>query len=54
MKRAGRLAALLLAGLPTLAVIAAPTSGLGVGQSVPAFQVNAITGEFAGKQLCYV
>lgn len=54
MKRAGRLAMPLLAGLLSVAVIAAPTSGLGVGDGVGAFQIVAATGEKAGQQFCMV
>jgi len=54
MRLALEFAVPLLAGLLCLAAIAAPTSGLGVGENVPAFQVKAVTGEKAGQQLCYV
>ncbi len=51
MKRIAPLCALLV--LATVAVAANVKSGLGVGESVPAFNVKDITGPSAGKSLCY-
>ena len=53
MSRVG-LVVLPFAALLLVGPVAAQTSGLGVGEGVPAFQVHAITGEKAGQQLCYV
>lgn len=54
MRHAGRVAVLLAAGLATLAVVAAPTSGLAVDDGMPAFDIKAATGDKAGKQFCMV
>lgn len=54
MRRVWLVAVPLLAGLLSVAAADAPTSGLGVGASVPAFQIKAVTGEQAGQQFCMV